>query len=99
VRDDDARDLGPREVVRHALREALPRGLVHVLAVDGRDRLRFEPVPGQRRHARHEGVDAQRAGTVAGGVGGEGGAAGDRPARGEDHDERLGALHSWQPWI
>jgi hypothetical protein len=42
VGDDDARHLGPRQVVGHPLRQPLPGGVVHVLAVELRHLLGFE---------------------------------------------------------
>ena len=57
--DDDAGDLGPRRMVGHPLREPLPGGEIHVLAVELRDLLGLDrarrPAPASRGDQR---VDA-----------------------------------------
>ena len=86
MRDDDAGHLGPRHMVGHPLREPLPGGEVHVLAVELRDLLGLDAHAGRRRHRGDQRVDADGAGGVADVVVGRRGGAGDRAAGAEDDD-------------
>ena len=88
VGDDDARHLGARQVVGHALSQCQPHRMRHVLAVDLRHLFGFERPAGERRDRRHQRGHADLRGGIADVVACARRRAGDGAAGAEDHNGR-----------
>ena len=93
VRDDDTGHVCALQVESDTLHQALPGGMVHVLAVELGHLLRFERLAGERRHCVDQVRHAELRGDVTHVVGGALRHAGNGAAGAKHHDRRSFVLH------